>query len=209
MSNITVLSRPNSFNPTRSPRGFALYVGLDEAKAAAAGVSFSMLVDALKRTLADLVPEAETHATAALAPEGVGGRDLDIVRAALGAPGSVGGGMPASPARPTDPRVTLDFSRKRVEIQGASVGMTYTEMELLEYLVLNEGRTVERAELIQAFWGTGSPDVPSERAIDAHMRRMRVKLGAFEDILRTVRGTGYRFDRHADVEIVSTAVVVA
>jgi len=33
------------------------------------------------------------------------------------------------------------------------------------------------------------------------VRRLRSKLGAFEDIVRTVRGSGYRFDRHADVTI--------
>ncbi len=43
----------NSLPPGTSPRGFALYVGLDEAKAAAAGVSLGVLVDALRRTLAD------------------------------------------------------------------------------------------------------------------------------------------------------------
>ena len=63
-----------------APRGFALYVGIDEAKAAASGVSLGVLVDALRRTLADLAPEAETYATVALAPVGSGGRDVDVVR---------------------------------------------------------------------------------------------------------------------------------
>jgi DNA-binding winged helix-turn-helix (wHTH) protein len=34
-----------------------------------------------------------------------------------------------------------------------------------------------------------------------HVRRLRAKLGAYEDIVRTVRGVGYRFDRHADVSV--------
>jgi len=34
-----------------------------------------------------------------------------------------------------------------------------------------------------------------------HVRRLRAKLGRYEDIVRTVRGVGYRFDRHADVAI--------
>jgi len=34
-----------------------------------------------------------------------------------------------------------------------------------------------------------------------HVRRLRAKLGNYEDIVRTVRGVGYRFDRHADVSI--------
>jgi DNA-binding response OmpR family regulator len=43
--------------------------------------------------------------------------------------------------------------------------------------------------------------VPNERTIDVHIRRLRAKLGAYDDIVRTVRGSGYRFDRHADVVI--------
>ncbi|MGA7147667.1 MAG: winged helix family transcriptional regulator, partial [Microbacterium sp.] len=58
--------------PGTAPRGFALYVGIDEAKAAASGVSLGVLVDALRRTLGELAPGAETYATVALAPVGSG-----------------------------------------------------------------------------------------------------------------------------------------
>ena len=51
-----------------APRGFALYVGLDELKAAADGVSLSTIVTALRQTLAELAPHAESYATVALAP---------------------------------------------------------------------------------------------------------------------------------------------
>ena len=44
-------------------------------------------------------------------------------------------------------------------------------------------------------------DVPNARTIDVHVRRLRAKLGEYEEIIRTVRGSGYRFDRHADVAI--------
>ena len=43
----------------RSPRGFALYVGLDEIKAAEAGVSLPLLVDALRRTRANVTAAAK------------------------------------------------------------------------------------------------------------------------------------------------------
>ena len=44
-------------SPGTAPRGFALYVGIDEAKAAASGVNLGVLVDALRRTLAELAPD--------------------------------------------------------------------------------------------------------------------------------------------------------
>lgn len=187
-----------------TPRGFALYVGLDEAKAAAAGVSLSEIVDALRRTIHDLVPDAETHATVALAPVGAGGRDVDVVRRALHEPAATARAQTAEHTETEEPRggVVVDISRKRVVVDGESAGLTFTEFELLQYLVLREGRTIERAELVASLWsGTEGEDAPGERTIDVHVRRLRAKLGVYEDIVRTVRGAGYRFDRHADVAI--------
>ena len=58
------------------------------------------------------------------------------------------------------------------------------------------------SELVSALWqASADEDAPGERTIDVHVRRLRAKLGRHEDIVRTVRGVGYRFDRHADVSI--------
>lgn len=184
-----------------SPRGFALYVGLDEASAAADGVSLNIIVEALRRTIAELSPRAETYATVALAPQSAGGRDIDVVRLALKEPGAVARAKQSSPSRDTTIGVTVDISRKRVEIDGENAALTYKEFELLQYLVLREGRTIERTELVDALWQAGDDGAPGERTIDVHVRRLRSKLARYEDIVRTVRGIGYRFDRHADVTI--------
>lgn len=186
-----------------APRGFALYVGLDELKAAADGVSLSVIVDALRRTIAELAPSAETHATVALAPVGAGGRDVDLVRLALHEPAAVARTKPEEPLDEHVPGgVTIDISRRRVHIDGETAALTFKEFELLQYLVLREGRTIERTELVSSLWShADGDDAPGERTIDVHVRRLRSKLGRYEDIVRTVRGIGYRFDRHADVVI--------
>ena len=54
---------------------------------------------------------------------------------------------------------------------------------------------------IDSLWSASDVDRPNSRTIDVHVRRLRSKLEPFEDIVRTVRGIGYRFDRHADVTI--------
>ncbi|WP_157155077.1 MULTISPECIES: winged helix-turn-helix domain-containing protein [unclassified Diaminobutyricimonas] len=186
-------------------RGFVLYVGLDEAKAAAAGTDLGAIVDALKKLTAALAPDAETHAAVALAPEGAGGRDVDVVRLALQDPAALAkrrqATEPEAAEKPAE-GVIVDLSRKRVVLDGETAPLTYKEFELLQYLVLREGRTIERHELIEALWSDGDEgEAPNERTIDVHVRRLRSKLGAYEDIVRTVRGAGYRFDRHADVSI--------
>ena len=189
-------------NAAPEPRGFALYVGIDEVKAASDGISLGVLVEALRRTLADLAPSAETYATVALAPGGSGGRDVDVVRLALHEPGAVARSRPAESSDDVASRVVVDISRKRVLIDGETAGFTYKEFELLQYLVLREGRTIERAELVSSLWSAAQEEeAPGERTIDVHVRRLRAKLGRYEDIVRTVRGVGYRFDRHADVVI--------
>jgi DNA-binding response OmpR family regulator len=97
--------------------------------------------------------------------------------------------------------VVIDISRKRVEIGDEMAPLTYKEFALLQFLVLREGQTVKRETIIEALWATDDEDIPNSRTIDVHIRRLRSKLGAYEDIVRTVRGVGYRFDRHADVTI--------
>jgi DNA-binding winged helix-turn-helix (wHTH) protein len=185
--------------PSPEARGFALFVGVDEASARAAGVDLAHLVETLRRVTAELVPSAETYAAVAFAPAGAGGRDLDIVRRALTERAAVPRSEPTAVRRRTG--IVLDLSRKRLTIDGDTAPLTYREFELLQHLVLREGRTVARADIIETLWGEGEADIPNERTIDVHIRRLRAKLGEYGDIVRTIRGSGYRFDRHADVVI--------
>ena len=183
-------------------RGFVLYVGIDEAKAAAAGTSLHRIVEALKALTEELAPNAETHAAVALAPAGAGGRDVDVVRLALQDPAALARHRTVADPDRAAGGVVVDISRKRVVLDNETAALTYKEFELLQYLVLREGRTIERAELIEKLWDAADEDdAPNERTIDVHVRRLRSKLGRYEDIVRTVRGVGYRFDRHADVSI--------
>ena len=183
-------------------RGFALYVGLDEFKALDSGTDLGHVVEQLKSLLAELVPSAETYTAVALAPTGAGGRDVDVVRLALQDPAALAKHRQVA-EEPERVRtgVVIDISRKRVALDGETAALTYKEFELLQYLVLREGRTIDRAELISSLWSASDDEIPNERTIDVHVRRLRAKLGDYEDIVRTVRGVGYRFDRHADVAI--------
>jgi DNA-binding response OmpR family regulator len=181
---------------SKTARGFALYVGIDEATAAANGIDLAHLVEALKSLTSQLAPSAETYAAVALAPETAGGRNVDVVRLALQEPSAV------AKVRTKEDKsggVVVDISRKRVLIDNETAPLTFKEFELLQYLVVHKGQTVSRTDLIEALWRADEDDIPNDRTIDVHVRRLRSKLGRFEDIVRTVRGTGYRYDVHADV----------
>lgn len=192
-------------------RGFALYVGLTDDKIASGDPKLGEIVAQIKQLVAQLAPAADTYAAVALAPEGTGGRDVDVVRLALGDPAAIARQKQQQQAQPVaDDRaasgVTIDLSRKRVLLDNIAAPLTFREFELLQYFVLREGRTVSREELIEQLWiDAPEHETPNERTIDVHVRRLRVKLAHYQDIVRTVRGTGYRFDRHADVSILHAA----
>ena len=185
-------------------RGFALYVGVDEATAAAAGVTLSELVIALRKTVSDIIPAAaqETYAAVALAPKGLGGKPIDVVRTALRDPRALDKlGLAKQEVDPTEPvkGIIIDPSRKRVFADGENAEFTYKEFELLQYLIEHEGSTISRREIIDVIWNEGEGEVPNDRTIDVHIRRLRAKIAGYEDIIRTVRGGGYRFDKHPEV----------
>lgn len=185
-------------------RGFALYVGLAKGNHESADPRLGDLVSQLKQLIDELAPSAQTYASVALAPEGAGGRDIDVVRLALGDPAATARQKQRAAAGEDRAAsgVTIDLSRKRVLLDNIVAPLTFREFELLQYFVLREGRTVSRDEVIEQLWADSSEEeAPSERTIDVHVRRLRVKLAHYQDIVRTVRGTGYRFDRHADVHI--------
>jgi DNA-binding winged helix-turn-helix (wHTH) protein len=189
----------NPDNPAQI-RGFAVYVGVDEASALAAGTTISELVDAVRNVVIDAVPGAESHAAVAYAPATQRGKNLDIVRLALREPRAVAELLPPKPD-PADAGALIDLPRKRVVINGEVPQLTYKEFELLQYLVLREGVTVGRNAIIDSLWITSDVDRPNKRTIDVHVRRLRAKLEPFDNVVSTVRGIGYRFDRHPDVTV--------
>ena len=185
-------------------RGFALYVGLDEATAKAAGTSLAEVVSSLRKHLAELVPATteETYAAVALAPKGTGGRPIDVVRTALRDPRAIDKVVKKQAEAEADLNrgVVIDVNRKKVFTDGDVAPLTYKEFELLNYLIQNKGETVSRKELIDLVWGDDDLEqIPNERTVDVHIRRLRSKIAGYEDIIRTVRGGGYRFDQHPDV----------
>ena len=183
-------------------KGFALYVGISEAEALAAGLSLGEIANALKATIANLIPDKanETYATVALAPAESTGRNLDITRIALREPKATVVKQQRQEQRQAAKGIVVDLTRKRVFVDGRNANLTCKEFELLSFLIENTGRTVSRHEIAAISERCGEP-TPNARTIDVHVRRLRGKIEGYEDIVRTARGKGYRFDKHPDVLI--------
>ncbi|MDJ0320486.1 winged helix-turn-helix domain-containing protein [Pseudarthrobacter sp. PS3-L1] len=186
-------------------RGFVLYMGIDEDTAAAAGTSIAKLAQEIRAYAQSLVPGADSYAAVAVAPANAPGSSLDVVRSTFGDP-TVAARQRAEAARPQlapesrPTGVLIDLARREVHLDGESLNLTFKEFELLNYLVENGTRTVGRDELLEGLW-RNAEEVPNERTIDVHIRRLRSKLGRLANTVRTVRGQGYRFYEHPEVVV--------
>jgi DNA-binding response OmpR family regulator len=88
--------------------------------------------------------------------------------------------------------ITIDESAYSAVLHGSPLDLTYTEFELLKYLVQHPGRVFIREPLLAEIWGYDY--FGGTRTVDVHIRRLRAKLGTEnESLIGTVRNVGYRF----------------
>ncbi|WP_040949021.1 response regulator transcription factor [Gorillibacterium massiliense] len=81
---------------------------------------------------------------------------------------------------------------------GQSESIPLKEFELLAALASYPGKLFTRDELIQKIWGHDYEG--DERTIDTHIKRLRVRFGAYEEDFKimTLRGLGYRLEVYRD-----------
>jgi len=84
----------------------------------------------------------------------------------------------------------LDLSAHEAFVSGEHIKLTPTEYRLLCALVEAGGRTLSRQQLVECAMGPGI--AVTDRVIDVHIAAVRRKLGECADMIRTVRGVGYR-----------------
>lgn len=72
--------------------------------------------------------------------------------------------------------------------------LTTREFEILAYLAMNSGVTIDRDQLYSDVMGTEFNGY--DRSIDMYISRIRNKIAVYNDqctIIKTVRGRGYLF----------------
>lgn len=87
--------------------------------------------------------------------------------------------------------LVINREQYSVTVKGKPVIFPKKEFEILSYLASNPGRVYPREKILNDVWGTDIYVV--ERTIDVHVRKIREKLGAYEDLIETIKGVGYRF----------------
>ena len=91
--------------------------------------------------------------------------------------------------------IEIDSGAMTLTVDGKPVATTATEFRLLDYLARHVGRVFTRDQLLDAVWRDTAYVTP--RSVDVYVRRIREKIEPDAEnprYLRTVRGTGYRFE---------------
>ncbi|MBU5612856.1 response regulator [Geomonas azotofigens] len=88
--------------------------------------------------------------------------------------------------------ITIDADRHLVMVDGEEIFFTSTEFKLLHTLAQRPGRVQSRDVLLRDVWGYNF--VEDSRTVDTHITRLRTKLGSAGDLIKTVRGFGYKLD---------------
>jgi two-component system response regulator RegX3 len=98
------------------------------------------------------------------------------------------------------PREPFGFGDWRVdpealvaESDAGRVELTRREADLLAVFARERGRIVGRRALLREVWGFEHAERIETRTVDVHLAKLRKKLGVARELIRTVRGEGYRF----------------
>lgn len=117
---------------------------------------------------------------------------------ALGRRGEFAAGGEVS--REIAPGLALDESRHALAHGETIIDLSAREYALLAHLMRNRGAALTRQQLLDEVWGA-EPDVYSN-VVDLYIHYLRDKFSeaGYEDLIKTVRGVGYRLEEIHDAK---------
>ena len=88
--------------------------------------------------------------------------------------------------------IRLDKGAHQVTIDGEPIELSFKEFELLTYFMENKGIALSREKILNAVWNYDY--YGDARTIDTHVKKLRSKMGAKGDAIKTIWGMGYKFE---------------
>jgi len=86
--------------------------------------------------------------------------------------------------------ILLDIAKHTVFAGETEIQLTTKEFALLQFLLENKDTVFSRDKIMDAVWGF---DYAGEsRTVDMHIKTLRQKLGNSGEIIKTIRGVGYK-----------------
>lgn len=88
--------------------------------------------------------------------------------------------------------IEINKSAHQVTVNGENVELSFKEFELLLYFVENKGIALSREKILNNVWNYDY--FGDARTIDTHVKKLRSKLGAAGEYIKTIWGMGYKFE---------------
>ena len=86
--------------------------------------------------------------------------------------------------------IEIDRTHHAVKIDGEPLTLTLSEFKTLDLFMKRPGVVFSRYQIVDAVHGSDYP--VTDRSVDVQIVGLRRKLGAYGDLIETVRGVGYR-----------------
>ena len=90
----------------------------------------------------------------------------------------------------------IDLNARKVTSKNLEIGLTKQELDLLAFLVMNNGNIVTKNELLEEIWEILYPVEEDVNKVEVYIGYLRKKLKPFnlDNHIKTVRGFGYRWN---------------
>lgn len=88
--------------------------------------------------------------------------------------------------------LSIDTDSHVVSVDENVIDLTQKEFEMLLYLLNNKGNVISREQILNKIWEYDY--VGDERTVDTHIKNIRTKLGNECNIIKTIRGYGYKIE---------------
>ena len=88
--------------------------------------------------------------------------------------------------------IVIDKAAHQVKIDGKEIELSFKEFELLSYFVENQGIALSREKILNNVWDYDY--FADARTIDTHVKKLRSKMVAKGEYIKTVWGMGYKFE---------------
>ncbi len=88
--------------------------------------------------------------------------------------------------------ILIDKAAHQVKVNGENIDLSFKEFELLVYFVENKGIALSREKILNNVWNYDY--FGDARTIDTHVKKLRSKLGACGEYIKTIWGMGYKFE---------------
>ncbi len=86
----------------------------------------------------------------------------------------------------------IDTQKHRVFIDNKELNITATEFKILTLLSNRIGWVYSRNQILDYLWGNDK--IVVDRTVDVHIRNLRNKLGSHKNLIKNIRGIGYKIE---------------